>query len=106
MVCYKLHMRGFTMARPMAKEKKGNYLGFLSCLGELKELGVTTLEFMPLYDFEEVMYDPAQIAAASARHPMQEIEWEPARSITGDTDLPPISPRRHPILAGERRHII
>ena len=79
MVCYKLHMRGFTMARPMAKEKKGNYLGFLSCLGELKELGVTTLEFMPLYDFEEVMYDPAQIAAASARHPMQEIEWEPAK---------------------------
>ena len=63
----------------MAKEKKGNYLGFLSCLGELKELGVTTLEFMPLYDFEEVMYDPAQIAAASARHPMQEIEWEPAK---------------------------
>ena len=51
----------------------------LACLGELRDLGVTTLEFMPLYDFEEVMYDPARITAASGKHPLQEIERESAK---------------------------
>ena len=57
MVCYKLHMRGLTMASALPREQKGNYLGILAKLPELAELGVTSLEFMPLYDFEEVLTD-------------------------------------------------
>lgn len=53
MICYKLHLRGFTMAGNLPAEKKGNYLGLLLELPRLKKMGITTLELMPLYDFEE-----------------------------------------------------
>lgn len=56
MIIYKLHMRGFTMAGGMASAKRGNYKGIIHRLQYLKELGVTSLEFMPLYDFEEIRY--------------------------------------------------
>ncbi len=55
-VMYKLHMRGFTMDHRLHSSKKGNYKGFLSYLNTLKDLGITTIEFMPLYEFEEVRY--------------------------------------------------
>ena len=55
-IIYKLHMRGFTMDHRLHANKKGNYRGVLACLPYLKELGVTTLEFMPIYEFEEVRY--------------------------------------------------
>ena len=48
MVCYKTSYAGIYHGAAHGKGEEGNYLGFLSCLGELKELGVTTLEFMPL----------------------------------------------------------
>lgn len=53
MICYKLHMRGLTMASSLPKEKRGNYLGILAMLPRLQKMGVTSLECMPLYDFEE-----------------------------------------------------
>ncbi len=61
MILYKLHMRGFTMGRRIAKGSRGNDLGVLACLDELKGLGVTSLVFMPLYDFEEMMYESCTV---------------------------------------------
>ena len=55
-IIYKLHVRGFTMDHKLHAAQKGNYRGVLAALPELSELGVTTLEFMPLYEFEEVRY--------------------------------------------------
>ncbi len=55
-IIYKLHMRGFTMDHKLHFNQKGNYRGVLSRLSYLKELGVTSLEFMPIYEFEEVRY--------------------------------------------------
>lgn len=56
MVIYKLHMRGFTESNGLAASLKGNYRGVIKKLPYLKELGVTSLLFMPLYDFEEIRY--------------------------------------------------
>ncbi len=56
MILYKLHMRGFTMDHKLLKNKKGNYKGLISLLPELKDLGVTSLEFLPIYEFEEMRY--------------------------------------------------
>lgn len=56
MVIYKLHLRGFTMANGLSATKRGNYRGVIARLPYLKELGITTLEFLPLYDFEEIRY--------------------------------------------------
>ena len=56
MVMYRLHMRGYTMKHGLPADKRGNYKGVISLLPELKDMGVTSLEFMPLYEFEEVRY--------------------------------------------------
>ena len=51
MIIYKLHMRGFTMQNKLGKSRRGNFRGLIQKLDDLVELGVTSLEFMPLYDF-------------------------------------------------------
>lgn len=53
-IIYKLHMRGFTMQHKLAVRDKGNVRGFLKRLGEIQDLGFTAVEFMPIYDFEEM----------------------------------------------------
>ena len=57
MVIYKLHMRGFTAGMGMSASRVGSYKGVLSKLSYLKELGITSIEFMPLYDFEELFLE-------------------------------------------------
>lgn len=57
-IIYRMHMRGFTMDHSLSETKKGNYLGVIQRLPYLKELGVNTLEFQPLYDFEECFFEP------------------------------------------------
>lgn len=54
MIIYKLHMRGFTMKHGLNRWDKGNYKGFIKLLDEIVDLGVTTIEFQPLYEFEEM----------------------------------------------------
>lgn len=54
MIIYKLHMRGFTMQQGLGKTTAGNYHGLITRLPYLKELGVTSIEIMPIYDFEEM----------------------------------------------------
>lgn len=57
MVLYKLHMRGFTAGNNMTEAKIGSYKGLLSKLPYLKKLGITSLEIMPIYDFEELFLE-------------------------------------------------
>ena len=60
MVMYKLHMRGFTMNHGLPAGKRGNYRGLLERIPYLKELGITTIELQPIYDFEEMMLETRQ----------------------------------------------
>lgn len=54
---YRLHVRGFTMGRYSGTRKKGTFLGILDKMDYLKELGVTMIELMPAYEFNEVIQD-------------------------------------------------
>ena len=54
MVMYKLHMRGFTMQHGYKASEKGNDAGLIAGLPYLQRLGVTSIEFQPIYEFEEV----------------------------------------------------
>ncbi len=56
MVLYKLHLRGITMQNGLGTGKRGNYKGIIQKLPQWKELGITSLEFLPIYDFEEIKY--------------------------------------------------
>lgn len=53
MILYKLHVRGFTMERQ--GRKKGTFAAVSENLEELRDLGITSVEFMPVYEFEEWM---------------------------------------------------
>lgn len=55
MVMYKLNIRSFTMDAGAAGRKKGTFAGVMDKIAYLKELGVTSLELMPVYEFEELI---------------------------------------------------
>lgn len=64
MIIYKIHVRGFTKHKTSKVRHKGTFTGIVEKLPYLKELGITTLELMPSYEFEEVRereynYSPA-----------------------------------------------
>lgn len=51
---YKLHVRGFTMGKNSKVRKKGTFEGIREKIPYLKELGVTAVELMPPYEFDEL----------------------------------------------------
>lgn len=66
-ILYKLHVRGFTKSRTSGVEPRhrGCFTGIIEKLPYLKELGVTTLELMPAYEFDEAsrFLEPAGLSA-------------------------------------------
>ena len=53
-VVYCLHVRGFTKHSSSKVKGKGTFLGVIEKIPYLKDLGVTTLEFQPIYEFDEL----------------------------------------------------
>ncbi len=54
MVMYKLHVRGFSMGNKSAGRSKGTFAAVKNKIPYLKDLGITTVELMPVYHFEEM----------------------------------------------------
>ena len=55
MVIYKVHPRGYTMQKTSGVRAKGTFQGLAEKIPYWKELGITSLELMPSYDFEEYL---------------------------------------------------
>ncbi len=55
MVLYKLHVRGFTRDGGVDGRTKGSFAAIAEKIPYFQELGVTTLELMPAYEFEELI---------------------------------------------------
>lgn len=50
-IIYEMHVRLFTQSNSSGVKCKGTFKGILEKLDHLKKLGVTTLELLPVYDF-------------------------------------------------------
>lgn len=56
-VIYELHVRGFTRHESSGVSAPGTYLGLSEKIPYLKKLGVTAVELLPVYEFEEADTD-------------------------------------------------
>ena len=52
-ILYQLHVRGFTMDESSGVKAPGTFFGLVEKIPYLKELGVTAVELLPVYDFSE-----------------------------------------------------
>jgi glycogen operon protein len=54
LIIYEMHVRGFTQNKNsgVPDDRRGTYLGILDKLPYLKELGVTAIELMPVFQFD------------------------------------------------------
>ncbi len=53
-ICYCLHVRGFTKHASSKVKARGTFSGLVEKIPYLKELGITTLELQPIYEFPEI----------------------------------------------------
>ncbi len=55
-IIYELHVRGFTQHESSRVENRGTYEGLIEKIPYLVELGVTTVELLPVYEFDELEF--------------------------------------------------
>ena len=56
-VIYETHVRGLTRDESSGVKHPGTYLGVIEKIPYFKELGVTSLEFLPIMEFDEFEFD-------------------------------------------------
>lgn len=54
MILYKAHVRGFSKSQKGLHKKAGTFSAITDRIAYLKDLGFTSLELMPVYEFEEI----------------------------------------------------
>lgn len=52
-ILYEAHVKGFTQSPTSGTMQPGTYRGFIEKIPYLKNLGVTSVEFLPLHEFDE-----------------------------------------------------
>ncbi len=60
---YCMHVRGFTKHASSGVKGKGTFRGIIEKIPHLKELGVTTIELMPVYELKEFNQDKAPLSS-------------------------------------------
>jgi len=55
-IIYEAHVRGFTQSPSSKSSCPGTFLGMIDKLPHLQELGITVLELLPVFEFDETEY--------------------------------------------------
>lgn len=56
-IIYGLNVRGFTMHKSSGVKHRGTFEGIVEKIPYLKRLGITAVELLPAYEYDECMYD-------------------------------------------------
>lgn len=76
-VIYGLHVRGFTRHVSSGISGKGTFEGIIEKIPYLKELGITAIECMPFYEFDEILFNPAYVSEMDNRDGSHSMEAVP-----------------------------
>jgi glycogen operon protein len=62
-IVYEMHLRGFTRhpSSGVAEERRGTYAGLIDKLPYLKQLGITAIELLPVYQFDSQDCPPGRV---------------------------------------------
>jgi len=62
-IVYEMHVRGFTRhpSSGLPQEKRGTYAGLVEKIPYLKDLGITAVELLPVYQFDEQDCPPGRV---------------------------------------------
>lgn len=96
-ILYHIHMRGFTMHASSGVKNRGTFAGLREKIPYLKELGITAVESMPIYEFEDVIYNPSYAQADEALLPFMDEEkrtWEHKVNYWGYCEGNYMAPKR------------
>lgn len=52
-IIYEMHVRGFTNSKTSGVDKKGTFLGVIEKIPYLQELGITAIELLPVFEFDD-----------------------------------------------------
>jgi len=76
-VIYRMHVRGFTKDESSGVKNKGTFKGIQEKIPYLKSLGITYVELMPAYEFDEILKldYPAYFADKTAEDDMPVNYW-------------------------------
>lgn len=56
LIIYEMHVRGFTQDPSSGVKSPGTYLGLIEKIPHLKKLGITAVELLPVFEFNECEY--------------------------------------------------
>jgi isoamylase len=54
-IVYEMHVRGFTKSATSKVQHPGTFLGLIKKIPYLRELGITAVELLPIFDFDETV---------------------------------------------------
>ncbi|MCR4947491.1 MAG: hypothetical protein K5929_11170 [Lachnospiraceae bacterium] len=84
-VIYKLNVRGFTKEAKIEPSKRGTFEGVTEMIPYLKSLGINAVEFMPIYEFEELMPEDENVTGFAGWSP----EARKGYDLLADSDKRP-----------------
>lgn len=96
-ILYKLHVRGFTKHSSSGVTARGTFAGVTEKIEYMKALGITAIECMPVYEFEDVIYNPAYSGIDSTLLPFldeQQKTWEYKVNYWGYSEGSYMAPKR------------
>ena len=98
-IVYRAHVRGFTRHSSSKVKNKGTFRGILEKIPYMKELGITTLELMPIAEFSEVMTKKKQGDPAGGEELTGKLNyWGYGRAFNGAPKAAYAGKRHSPIL--------